>query len=181
MTKQEIRKHALALRNTLPDRNEKDVLIQNRLYLQPFYQNAKTVMVYLSYQSEPDTLRMVAQMLQDHKTLCAPVCGENGHMESFRFDCFDVLSPSHMGILEPPKAEIVFPDQIDLIFVPGCAFNDSGYRIGYGGGYYDRYLPRTTATTCGLFYEALKQDFTPEQTDVPLDYIITEHTLYHFQ
>ena len=67
-----------------------------------------------------------------------------------------------------------------VIIVPGCAFTQNGYRLGYGGGYYDRYLPKTRAFTCGFFYEALKTEFLPEKTDIPLHAVITEEQIYHF-
>ena len=180
MTKQAIRSAFLKKRAALQGRPSLDQRIHERLLAQDFFLRAKTVMTYLSYKSEPDTLALAEKMLACGKTLCAPVCSADGHMESYAFADFSVLAPSAMGILEPPKKSLVLPEDIDLILVPGCAFTLSGHRLGYGGGYYDRYLTRTQGITCGFFYECLQAEFVPEKTDVPLDYIITEQNIYKF-
>ena len=180
MTKQETRKEYLKRRAQLFNRAEWDKMICQQFLSSDFYQRAKTIMTYVSYKSEPDTHSLIRQMLQDGKTVCAPVCSENGYMESYAFSDFAALTVSNMGILEPPAAQRVLPQDLDLIIVPGCAFNNKGFRLGYGGGYYDRYLPRTHAVTCGFFYEALKADFLPEHTDVPLSCIITEQHIYRY-
>ena len=180
MTKQQIRSENLKKRRQMENRDVLDGKIRRRILSQPFYKSAETVMTYLSYNSEPDTLALVKIMLAEGKTVCAPVCGEGGRMEASRFQSFSELKPSKMGILEPPETRLVPPQQIDLILVPGCGFNSRGHRIGYGRGFYDRFLPKTSAVTCGLFYELLKTDFNEEKTDIPLQFIITEKTVYSF-
>lgn len=180
MTKQELRSASLKKRAAIPNRAVLDTKIHQRLLAQDFYAQAKTIMTYLSYKSEPDTHALIEKMLVSGKTLCAPVCSAAGYMESYAFSVFSVLTPSATGILEPPKDRLILPEDIDLILVPGCAFSPQGHRLGYGGGYYDRYLAKTNAITCGLFYEALQAEFLPEKTDVPLHYIMTEQNLYTF-
>ena len=180
MTKQEIRRENLKKRAALFARDSLDDKIHAQLLAQPFYQNARVIMTYISYKSEVDTLRLIQKMNFDKKILCAPVCAPNGEMDAFLFSEIKELTKNSLGILQPPRQNLVLPEEIDLVLVPGCAFCENGYRIGYGGGYYDRYLPKTRATTCGLFYEALKTTFSPEETDIALDFIITEEKLYHF-
>lgn len=180
MRKQELRKKNLALRASLSDRAKRDEKIHRAFLNLEAYQNANIIMTYLSYKSEVDTHALISKMLEDGKTLAAPVCFENGLMDVFRFDDFESLTPSAMGILEPPKTNLVLPENIDLIIVPGCAFTEDGFRLGYGGGYYDRFLPKTNAKTCGFFYEDLKTSFTPDETDFPLNMIITEESFYRF-
>ena len=87
------------------------------------------------------------------------------------FSSFDELKCGRYGILEPLGEEITY---IDLILVPGLGFNDRFHRIGYGAGYYDRFLLNTSAVTCGLFYDEQRADFLEESHDLPLDYIVTE-------
>lgn len=180
MTKKERRAENLKLRAQIENRTQLDEKMREILISQPFFKNAKTVMIYLSYRSEPDTFEIVKHLLSKGVRVCAPVCRENGQMDAFAFSSVSDLAPSAMGILEPPTDALVSPEKIDLIIVPGCGFTENGHRLGYGGGYYDRYLPNTRATTCGLLYECLKTDFTADETDVPLDYIITEERLYSF-
>lgn len=180
MTKKECRKQNLHLRAQIENRKQADEKMQEILFSQPFFKNAKTVMTYLSYRSEPDTLEIVKHLLSKRVRVCAPVCNKNGQMDAYLFSSLSDLTISAMGILEPPTDSLVSPDEIDLILVPGCGFTENGHRLGYGGGYYDRYLPKTCATTCGLCYECLKTDFLADETDVPLDYIITEKRLYSF-
>lgn len=174
MTKEQLRKTCLALRAHLPQREQADKAIATRLFDAPFYASCKTVMTFLSYKSEPDTFGIVARMLLDGKTVCAPVCYAGGRMDAFAFCDINDLTPSPLGILEPPKDKLILPDEIDLNLVPGCCFNAAGHRIGYGGGYYDRYLKTFKGITCGLFYDCLETEFTAEETDIPLHYIITE-------
>ena len=180
MTKKQLRTVSLKRRAQMEQRAQADKAIAARLFDTPFYNSSKTVMTYLSYKSEPDTLGIVARMLADGKTVCAPVCYENGRMEAYVFADVGVLAPSALGILEPPKQRRISPTEIDLCLVPGCCFNDKGHRIGYGGGYYDRYLQNVRGITCGLFYDCLKTEFEAEETDIPLHYIITEKRCYAF-
>jgi len=180
MIKKEIRAEKLHLRAQQKNRTQADEKIRHTLLAQPFYQNAKTVMTYVSYKSEPDTHALIKIMLQDKKIVCAPRVRANGEMDAFLFDDFSALSPSAMHILEPPETCPVAPGDIDLILVPGCAFNDAGHRIGYGGGFYDRFLKKTTAITCGLFYESARAEFVAYAHDIPMQYIITEEGRYSF-
>lgn len=180
MTKQQLRTENLKKRAQSENKEADDEKIRLRLIAQPFYKQAKTVMTYLSYNGEPDTIHLVQAMLADGKNVCAPVCFDKGLMEAFLFRSLAELTPSKMGILEPRKEHRIPPEQIDLVLVPGCGFNDCGHRIGYGGGFYDRFLPKTPAVTCGLFYERLKTDFNQEKTDISLQFIITEETMYTF-
>ncbi len=180
MTKQQLRTQFLKIRAQMDNRPSADAAIGARLFDAPFYAGAKTVMTYLSYKSEVNTHDIVSRMLADGKTVCAPVCYENSRMEAFAFYSAEELAPSKMGILEPPQKRLITPDAIDLILVPGCCFNQNGYRIGYGGGYYDRYLARYQGITCGLFYHCLQAEFQPEARDIPLQYIITEKACFQF-
>lgn len=181
MTKQEIRQKSLALRAAIFNRAEKDLKIQNAFLETESYQNAKTIMTYLSYKSEVDTITLLEKMLQDGKTVLSPVCKENGEMEAHLVSSKEDLAPGKFGILVPSGKAVISPEKIDLVICPGCAFTEKGFRLGYGGGYYDRFLPKTKAVTCGFFYEDLKTSFVPDETDIPLDMIVTEKTIYRFR
>ena len=175
MTKQEIRKEKLILRKNVTERDIKNRDIMSHLISQEFYKKAKTVMTYISYNNEVDTKKLIEKMLCDKKVLCAPKCVTECDIEARLFKDFSELSVGAYGILEP-EGEIA--QNIDLVIVPGTAFNECMHRIGYGAGYYDRFLKDKKAITVGLFYEMQKADFCADGNDVALDYIITEGKIY---
>ncbi len=175
MTKELLRKKLLEERKNLKNKAEKDASILNALINQDFYKNAKTVMVYVSYQSEVDTRALIEKMLLDGKKLASPKCISKHEMEARAFFSFSELSRGAYGILEP-SGEII--KDFDLIIVPGVGFSDRLHRIGYGAGYYDRFLKDHSAVSVGLFYEAQKCDFKEGEFDHPLDFIITESKIY---
>ena len=98
---------------------------------------AQTIMVYMSCRGEADTLKIIEKSIDDGKKLCAPVCIDKKTMVAKSFDDLSQLIKGAYGILEP-VGDIV--KNIDLILVPGVAFNENLHRIGYGAGYYDRFL-----------------------------------------
>lgn len=175
MTKAEIRKSILASRKNITERDEKDTRIAARLFSQDFYKCAKTIMVYISYNCEVDTHKLIEKMLDDKKILCAPKCVSKEIIEARAFGSFSELTSGAYGILEPAGEKIT---DIDLVLVPGVAFNKKLHRIGYGAGYYDRFLKDFGGISCGLFYEMQNAEFGTDKTDIPLDYIITENALY---
>ena len=175
MTKAEIRKQKLKERKNVTERDKKDKKIISRLIQQDFYEKAKTIMTYISYNGEVDTKELIKKMLLDKKTLCAPKCVTECDIKAMSFCDFSELSVGAYGILEPSGKEIT---DIDLIIVPGVAFSERLHRIGYGAGYYDRFLEKNSAVTVGLFYEMQKADFKEDTKDLALDYIITEENIY---
>lgn len=175
MTKEEIRKIVLEARRNVIERRKKDSEILLRLTETQIYKQAKTIMTYISYNNEVDTLFLIDQMIKDGKTLCAPKCIDAHTIEARKFGSRSELKAGAYGILEPTGDVVT---HIDLILVPGVAFNERCHRIGYGAGYYDRFLEKNKAITCGLFYEVQRADFLEEKTDIGLDYIITEKRVY---
>ena len=175
MSKAELRKELLAKREKIQKKDEKDRDIMSQLISLNEYKDAKTIMVYMSYRGEVETSELIEKMLQDKKSLCAPVCTDKHNMVAKSFCGLEDFSRGAYGILEP-TGEI--QKNIDLILVPGVAFNERLHRIGYGAGYYDRFLKENKAYTVGLFYEMQKADFSEDETDVCLDIIITENKIY---
>lgn len=175
MTKGEIRKETLKKRKNVTERDQKDEKIFKTLINQHFYKSANSIMSYISYNGEVDTHKLIEKMLDDEKNLYAPKCVSKTEMEARAFSSFSDLVSGAYGILEPLGDT---SEDFDLIIVPGVAFSESLHRIGYGAGYYDRFLKGKKAVTVGLFYEIQKCEFIADSCDYPLDYIITEENIY---
>ena len=95
-------------------------------------------------------------------------------MDFVVYDLQQLLKTS-FGLLEPQgNLEVVAASQIDLIHVPGLAFTTKGYRIGYGGGYYDRYLEQFTGHTLSTVYPCQIQDFISENHDIPVQEVLID-------
>ena len=148
-----------------------------RLFLSlPEYRAAKTVMCYCGKFPEPDTTEIMESVLRDGKILALPLIVEKGVMEARRVKALGELMPGAYGINEPPEeAELIAPEELDVILVPAAAFARNGHRLGRGGGYYDRYLSATGAFTVGLSRERLILEEVPTSDhDVPVMLLITE-------
>ncbi len=169
--KSALRKELIKIRENIENKDQKSEKIVKTLLCQPFFQAAKTIMIYVSYRNEVDTYALIDEMLAQGKKLCAPVCKSGGVMVAKEFCALSELERGTYGIFEPQGEEVT---HIDLVIVPGLGFNDNCHRIGYGAGYYDRFLEDFRGTICGLFYDEQSADFCEEPHDLPLDYIITE-------
>ena len=154
---------------------EKDVMdawLTEQLLLHPFYKEAKTIATYLSFPHEFQTARLIEQAQKDGKTLLIPKTYPHGKMDFVVYKP-EQLERNSFGLLEPQgDFTILEPSQIDLIHVPGLAFNPSRYRIGYGGGYYDRYLEHFPGPTISTIYPCQIQNFQPEHYDIPVKEVL---------
>ena len=145
--------------------------------LLPLLDGVKVLLLFYPKGAEID-LRPVFHAARAGGLPCAfPRCGEEkGKMEFYYVSDLDKLEAGAYGIREPKKDAIPVTDLTDaLILVPALAFDREGHRIGYGGGYYDRYLRRCGARAIGVIYEELLADSLPhEPHDVSVDAIVTE-------
>lgn len=140
------------------------------------------VMVYLSMKSEVDTWDLIESLFDLKKLVISPVVDTHSGMlipkqiQNIEMD----LVRHRYGMLEPRDSCPIFPlDQLNLIFVPGIAFDYQGYRLGYGKGFYDRFLPTCpNAVTIGLAFQLQLVDNTyPQEWDIPVQHIFTENGL----
>ena len=137
-----------------------------------FYKEAKTIATYLSFPHEFQTVRLIEQAQKDGKNILIPKTYPHGKMDFVLYEP-EKLERNSFGLLEPQgEFTILEPSQIDLIHVPGLAFNPSAYRIGYGGGYYDRYLEHFPGPTISTLYPCQIQNFQPEHYDIPVEEVL---------
>ena len=172
--KAELRKKILQEMKTLSQEQKQamDRVLTERFLKHPFYQEAKTIATYLSFPHEFQTQELIKRMLKDGKKVLIPKTYPKGRMDFVVYHPQQLVKTS-FGLLEPQgDLEVVEPSQIDLIHVPGLAFTTEGYRIGYGGGYYDRYLEHFAGHTMSTIYPCQVQEFNFENHDIPVPEVL---------
>ena len=172
--KAELRKKILQEMKALSQEQKQavDRALTDRLLQHPFYQEAKTIATYLSFPHEFQTQELIKQALKEGKKVLIPKTYPKGRMEFVVYNPQQLVKTS-FGLLEPKgNLEVVDPSQIDLIHVPGLAFTTEGYRIGYGGGYYDRYLEHFAGHTMSTIYPCQIQNFNSEDHDIPVQEVL---------
>lgn len=143
VTKKEIRQKMLAKRRALSasEIDEKSRALRDQIVSLPAYQKAKRIMAYLSMKGEADLDPLIRQALADGKEIYIPVCLPEKQMEAGRLLSMDHFKKGPYGLRDLPDAyEVISPEALDLVLVPGVACTKEGIRLGMGAGYYDRYL-----------------------------------------
>ena len=172
--KSELRKQVLQEMKALSQEQKQaiDQALTERLLQHPFYQEAKIIATYLSFPHEFQTQGLIEQALKDGKKVLIPKTYPKGRMDFVVYDPQQLVKTS-FGLLEP-EGELTVIDscQIDLIHVPGLVFTTEGYRIGYGGGYYDRYLIGYKGHTISTLYPFQIQEFIPDDHDIPVQEVL---------
>lgn len=174
--KAELRKQVLQEMKAISQEQKQamDQALTERLLQHPFYQEAKVIATYLSFPHEFQTQGLIEQALKDGKRVLIPKTYPKGRMEFVVYNPQQLVKTS-FGLLEPQgNLEVMDASQIDLIHVPGLAFTMEGYRIGYGGGYYDRYLKQFPGHTLSTVYPCQIRDFSPENHDIPVQEVLID-------
>ena len=178
MTKQALRAEVLARTKNLSPVycREADEAICRWVVQSDVYDKAQIIFCYVGTEREIDTLRLIHIMMRDGKQVAVPLCVEKGVMEARRIEGVGDLVSGRYGILAPRlQCPVVPPEQLDLAIVPCCTGNARGERLGYGGGYYDRYLTQAKCSTMLLCRHQLERDDIPMQPhDLRMDYFVTE-------
>ena len=172
--KSKLRKQVLQEMKAVPQKQKiaMDRALTERFLNHPVYQEAKAIATYLSFPHEFQTQGLIDQALKDGKKVLIPKTYSKGRMEFVVYDP-QQLKKTSFGLLEPQgDLEVVDASQIDLIHVPGLAFTKEGYRIGYGGGYYDRYLENFAGQTMSTIYPCQVQEFNSEDHDIPVQEVL---------
>lgn len=179
--KKELRIRVLNIRENISkdEKDLKDNIILENLFESNLYKNSKNIFVYISFRDEINTIKLIEKAFLDNKNVYVPkVYNSNKIMKAIKIDSLDNLEKNKMGILEPKNDNLsIDKNNIDLIIVPGAVFDEDFNRIGYGGGYYDRYLEEISYKNNKI---ALAYDFQiiskieAEEHDIKMDYIITD-------
>jgi len=154
--------------------------ITQRVLLLPEYKKARVVMVYLAINNEVDTHAIILNAWQQKKKVLIPVCQPASKtLMLSELRSLDELIPGTWGIPEPKKEylRLTEPQETELAIIPGLAFDIHGTRLGYGAGYFDRFLPNLPANCpkVAITYELSLTEYLPREShDIPMDYIITE-------
>lgn len=185
-SKKILRKEILDKRNSmnLNIKKELDNIIFNKFYESSYYKSANKIFIYVSYGSEIDTKKIINKSLDEGKRIFIPRTEYKAKlMDAVEIRSLYDLKEEKHGILEPSiDKEAIDPNELDLIVVPGVAFDKSGGRMGYGGGYYDRYfkkisyensvkIKKVALAYCLQILEKVPMD----KFDVPIDYILSEN------
>lgn len=165
--------------NTLKSYSES---IINQLYNTEYYKKAKIIMTFISFGAEVDTHDFIKNSIEKGKRIVVPITvPETKQLKLSEVFDFGELEVGFYDILTPKEEFIryVDPSEVDLIIVPGVAFDRNGYRIGYGGGYYDRFLANLDhVTKISLAFDMqLIPKIPTDHYDIPVNYIITENEI----
>ena len=174
-TKQEIRKYIVNKRKELPDTEviEKSLKIVEKIFFHPIFLKSEVVYCYKSIQNEVNMDHIINKLLKDNKQVALPRIDHN-QMNFFMINTKEDLEKGYFGIYEP-KDYCKKADLPDLVLVPGVAFTPDGYRLGYGGGFYDRFLSEINTYSIGIGYAFQIINSLPiEEHDKKLNEIITD-------
>lgn len=177
--KQSIRESSRARRMAVPTevRAEQDRRIAQNVRRLSQYPPSGTILIYVSTPIEVDTKRIIENAWADGKRVAVPRCIPDTRLMEFHYiTSFDDLKPGMFGVLEPDESlEIVTDFDGCLMIVPAMQFDINGYRLGYGKGYYDRYMSRFSGVSAGLCYiEELRRHMYHGRYDRPVDVIVTD-------
>ena len=175
MDKTELRREIRARKRAMTEAEieERSARLARLFFASRAYQNAKTIYGYLPYNQEVRTVPMLERALKDVKKVAVPkVYGEE--MKFLYLDDLNAVAKGYAGIPEPIADEPVAHDETALVLMPGLAFDPQGHRIGYGGGFYDKFLAaepnHPTLALCYEFQMLPKLDV--EDHDIPVDTVI---------
>jgi len=176
--KEELRARLLGVRAAIPraDRERRSEDAARLLLALPEAATPHRVLAYLSFGSEVSTAPVLAGFRARGVRLAVPVL-QDGRMESVDLPHDARLVPSSYGAMEPAERVAVAPREVDLVVAPGLAFDRSGRRVGYGGGYFDGYLGRVRGdcAVAGLcFAEQIVEEVPAGPRDIPVRVVVTD-------
>ena len=175
--KQELRTKYILIRTQIENRELKSKSIINKIIEDADYKQAKVVAAYKSLESEVDTALLIKHALKNKKIIALPKVVEN-EIEFYKINSLNAkLIKSKFGVEEPEgtQEDYVLSNKIDLIIVPGICFDKENNRLGFGKGYYDRYLKTSTANSIGICFKEQIVDCVPTTSyDIKVKKVITD-------
>lgn len=180
--KRDVRRRVLAARDAMTpaDRERLGALAAERFLALPEVRAARTVLAFWSFGSELATRPLIERLHELGVRVALPRI-EGGELEAIAYRPGDALRETSFGALEPATGEVLDPRSIDVVATPAVAFDRSGRRIGYGGGFYDRFLarvaPETTRVGIAFAVQLLPagEALPAGAFDLPVDVVVTEH------
>lgn len=177
--KKEIRAQMRKIRREMPEEviRQKDRSIYEKLIAMDQYRRANTVVLYVSKELEVDTRQLMKKAWEDGKRVAVPRCIENTRLMNMHLiRSMDDLRVGAYGILEPDESLPILTQTKNAVCIVPAFCNDyRGYRVGYGGGYYDRYLSRFEGVKIGVNYsECVRPRLIGGRYDVPIDILVTD-------
>lgn len=181
MDKKEIRKTLKEKRKSIPKEKKiiYDKAISRAITASDYFKKAEQVLVFSSTDDEFDTRYIIKCCRNEEKSVFCPVCTDgNGNMKFYRVDSEDDLSIGMYGISEPkPYCEEYKPKENDIVIVPCLSVDKNGYRIGYGKGYYDRFLKDFNGVSiCPCCEEMLTDTLPTDEYDIKMNIIVTQNS-----
>ena len=182
--KKDLRKQMIGSLQQLSEQQyaKQSAIIQQKLVELPLFQEAKTIGITISRFPEVDTLQLIETCWSLGKEVVVPRCQiKDRRMDFYRIENFDTLETVYIDLREPKEdpEQWIHPDQIDLLIVPGVVYGKSGYRIGFGGGYYDRFLVGFKGQTLSLAFDQQLIEKVPfDAHDIPVPLIITDKKIW---
>lgn len=179
LQKQKIREKYIFIRSKIENRENRSIIITNKIIESKEYKSAKVVALYKSLKSEVDTINLTENSLKTGKIVALPKVYNNS-LNFYKINSSnEKLVKSNFGIKEPEGNSLNFIDKnkIDLIIVPGLAFDKENNRLGFGKGYYDRYLKDFKGTSIGICFseQLLDKSLLPtNENDVKVKMVITD-------
>ena len=181
MNKGALRKELIRKRQCVADRTRKDCAIVGNVLSLSEYREASTVLCYLSLRDEVQTEALIRAAWNDGKSVAVPCCTDDTSMVFYLIEDFDSLLTGTFGVREPdPSVHKKLTDFYgSLCIVPGLAFTKTGCRIGYGKGYYDKFLQNYAFHSVGLCYNSLILEELPiELHDISMDIVVTDKYIF---
>ena len=172
MNKEELRSKYLKIRKEINNKEENDNQVFQKVIETSEYRECALVLTYVSLHDEIDTLKLIKYSLDNGKKVAVPKC-ENGIINFYYISSLEDLKKGSYGILEPIGNDIVYSFEKSICIIPGVCFDKMLNRIGYGGGYYDRFLSSYNGIKIGLTYkECIVDKIDLDEHDIKMDKII---------